>query len=141
MLKALIERRLARIKYWLRSARYAPYRKDLEGIERYCMFIGYPRSGHSLVGSLLDAHPDIIIAHELDALRYVELGLTRDQIYSLILERSRQFTESGRVWSEYQYAVPNQSNGKYRELKVIGDKKGGITSLKLNENPMLLSRL
>ncbi len=26
------------------------------------MFIGYPRSGHSLVGSLLDAHPNIIVA-------------------------------------------------------------------------------
>ena len=28
------------------------------------MFIGYPRSSHSLVGALLDAHPQIIIPHE-----------------------------------------------------------------------------
>ena len=28
------------------------------------MFIGYPRSSHSLVGSILDAHPEIIIPHE-----------------------------------------------------------------------------
>ena len=28
------------------------------------MFIGYPRSSHSLVGSILDAHPEIIISNE-----------------------------------------------------------------------------
>jgi phage terminase large subunit-like protein len=35
----------------------------------FCIFIGYPRSGHSLVGSLLNAHPEVIISHELDVLR------------------------------------------------------------------------
>ena len=28
------------------------------------MFIGYQRSSHSLVGAILDAHPEIIIPHE-----------------------------------------------------------------------------
>ena len=32
------------------------------------MFIGYPRSSHSLVGSMLDAHPEIIIPHEYNVL-------------------------------------------------------------------------
>ena len=34
------------------------------------MFIGYPRSSHSLVGSILDAHPEIIIPHQYDVLKY-----------------------------------------------------------------------
>ena len=38
------------------------------------MFIGYPRSGHSLIGSLLDVHPNAIVAHELDALKFVGAG-------------------------------------------------------------------
>ena len=42
----------------------------LSQLERFCLFVGYPRSGHSLVGSLLDAHPDIAISHELHVLRY-----------------------------------------------------------------------
>ena len=33
------------------------------------MFIGYPRSSHSLVGAILDAHPEIIIPHEYDIMR------------------------------------------------------------------------
>ena len=32
------------------------------------MFIGYPRSGHSLVGAILDAHPEMIVAHEYNIL-------------------------------------------------------------------------
>jgi hypothetical protein len=35
------------------------------------MFIGYLRSGHSLIASLLDAHPNAIATHELDALKFV----------------------------------------------------------------------
>ena len=35
-----------------------------DGVETFVMFIGYPRSGHSLIGSLLDAHPEIIVSHE-----------------------------------------------------------------------------
>ena len=34
------------------------------------MFIGYPRSSHSLVGAILDAHPEIIIPHQYDVLKY-----------------------------------------------------------------------
>ena len=34
------------------------------------MFIGYPRSSHSLVGAILDAHPEIIIPHQYDVIKY-----------------------------------------------------------------------
>ncbi len=117
------------------------YEKDINSIERYCMFIGYPRSGHSLVGSLLDAHPNIVIAHELDALRYVEGGFNRKQLFYLLLEKSRHFTETGRKWTGYTYVVPNQWNGRYSELKVIGDKKGGLSSRRLSGNLELLQDL
>ena len=35
-----------------------------DDVGTFVMFIGYPRSSHSLVGSILDAHPEIIIPHE-----------------------------------------------------------------------------
>ena len=40
-----------------------------DGVETFVLFIGYPRSSHSLVGALLDAHPEIIIPHEYDVLQ------------------------------------------------------------------------
>ena len=36
----------------------------MEGVEKFVFFVGYPRSGHSIIGSVMDAHPDIVIAHE-----------------------------------------------------------------------------
>ena len=36
----------------------------VEGVEKFVLFVGYPRSGHSLIASVMDAHPDIVIAHE-----------------------------------------------------------------------------
>ncbi|KAJ7379389.1 hypothetical protein OS493_016626 [Desmophyllum pertusum] len=42
--------------------------KVYDGVETFVMFIGYPRSRHSLVGAILDAHPEIIIPHEYDVL-------------------------------------------------------------------------
>jgi len=34
------------------------------------MFIGYPRSSHSLVAAILDAHPEVIIPHEYNVLEH-----------------------------------------------------------------------
>lgn len=42
-----------------------------EGVRAYVMFIGMGRTGHSLVGSLLDAHPHIAVANEADAMAIV----------------------------------------------------------------------
>jgi hypothetical protein len=60
-------------------------KKRFENVGTYFMFIGYPRSGHSLIGSLLDAHPNIVCAHELGVLRYLLCRFRRDQIFSLLL--------------------------------------------------------
>jgi len=117
------------------------FRKQFDAVETYCMFIGYPRSGHTMVGSLMDAHPDMVISNELDALKYIELGFDRDQLFYLILENTRRFAKEGRMQTGYSYTVPNQHQGTFRELKVIGDKKGGTSMIHLQRNPALLDLL
>lgn len=117
------------------------FRDALADVETYCMFVGYPRSGHSLVGSLLDAHPHMIIAHEADALKYLQAGFSQRQIFSLLLERSRAFAEAGGLWSGYSYKVPDQWNGRFQKLLIIGDKKGGRSTRRLTSNPELLDCL
>jgi hypothetical protein len=103
--------------------------------------VGYPRSGHSLIGALLDAHPEMIVAHELHALRYLRYGFDRDQIFSLLLERSRQQAAAGREATGYSYRVPGQWQGRYQRLRAIGDKRGGGSIRKLCAHPHLLERL
>ncbi|MAL16115.1 MAG: sulfotransferase family protein [Balneola sp.] len=117
------------------------FKWDYDEIERYCMFVGYPRSGHTLVGSLLDAHPDMVISHELDALRYLRAGFSREQIFSLILHKDKVFTGKGREWTGYDYSIEGLWQGRYRNLKVIGDKKGGGSSLHLIARPNIIEKL
>jgi hypothetical protein len=119
---------------YLSSLRAWSYHKDFQDVQTYLMFIGYPRSGHSLIGSLLDAHPQIVVAHELDALYYFKNGFSAIQVYYLILKNSMNFTRSGRQWMGYKYNVPNQWNGKYSNIKVIGDKCGGRSTRRLEQH-------
>lgn len=105
------------------------------------MFLGYPRSGHTLIASLLNAHPEMVIAHELNVLRYVQRGFSRERIFALLLRRDRDFGRIGRCWSRYDYAVPGLWQGTWRRLRVIGDKRGGASTRLLHRRPYLLDRL
>lgn len=105
------------------------------------MFLGYPRSGHTLIGALLNAHPQMVIAHELDALGYVHAGLSRGALFALLLDRDRVHSESGSKWEGYEYHVPEQWQGRFERLRVIGDKKGGRSTMRLGAHPDLLAKL
>jgi hypothetical protein len=115
-------------------------KKIFENVKYYCMFIGYPRSGHSLVGALLDAHPNVIVANELNALKYLHLRFNRDQIYWLLLEKSRLYQKCRKEGANF-YNVPNQWQGRFEKLSIVGDKKGGGSSELLRAHPHLLERL
>ena len=129
---------------WLLSRRVARrHAADFAQIERYLIFVGYPRSGHSLVGSLLNAHPDVVVSHHLDALRYVRNGFSRTQLFGMTFLSDARFEKKGRTGTkrEYDYAVPGQWQGRYRALRVIGDKRGKTTGQTLGAQPQLLTDL
>jgi hypothetical protein len=110
-------------------------------VRTFCIFIGYPRSGHSLIGSLLDAHPRMVVAHELDALKLVGEGVSKRDLYELIVANSESAAATGREQTGYSYAVPGQWQGRFEEIRVLGDKKGGMSTVRLRERPELLDRL
>ena len=112
-----------------------------DDVESVCLFIGHGRSGHSLVGALLDAHPSMVIAHELDLLRYVRLGFSREQLFHLMVNTSAAFEARGGRWSGYSAKVPGQWQGRWQKLRVIGDKKGFSTCWELRHDPALLDKL
>lgn len=134
---AYVRRLTSRIPAWRHRKRY-------EVVEWFALFLGWPRSGHSLFGALLDAHPDITIAHELDVLPLVDAGLSAVQLYWLIERNAQAFASApnGRGWSGYSYAVPGQWQGRTRRRRVMGDKKGGSSTLHLAVlNPTALDDL
>ena len=116
-----------------------------QDVKRFCMFVGHAKSGGTLIGSLLDAHPNIILADEADVFHYVAHGFSRDQIYHLLLKASRRERLKGRVTARrlkpYSFLIPGQWQGRYRRLRVIGDSKAGPSTRKLGRDLTFLQRL
>lgn len=104
------------------------------------MFFGHPRSGHSLVGSIIDAHPRAIVANEYNLLKriqrsspesIIDRGSTLQSKVSIIegiLGNSRGCADR-RVQAGYNYSIGGGWQGRWQlPLKVVGDKKGGDTA-------------
>ena len=103
------------------------------------MFIGYQRSSHSLVGAILDAHPEIVIPHEFGLMtrikRYQSLKPNNLQRYALYhdlhhlsmeqamfgIRASANYTNpTGELTTKYKYHVPGLWQGGYQwRIKVI----------------------
>ena len=72
---------------------------------------------------------------------YVARGFHRDQLLWLLVKQDEIFGQIGRQWTGYGYEVPNQWQGRFEKLLVVGDKKAGLTSTMLGEQPGLLKVL
>jgi len=108
-------------------------------LKNFLLFIGHGRSGSSLLGSLIDAHPNAIISHEYWAVKKWEEGLNRKQILTGILQNSQRFREKEK--GGYNYSIPSQYNGKVKgNLLTIGDKKASRTSEILAKNEMNIKK-
>ncbi len=115
--------------------------REYKNIITFCLFIGYGRSGHTLIASLLDAHPDVIIGIEWGLFDHVRLGFKKKQIFYSLIKNSQNYTKKkNNTWTGYSYKVDVSWQGKYRLLRVIGDKHGGTNSTKLYTNPELLEK-
>jgi hypothetical protein len=85
------------------------------------------RSGHTLVGQLLNAHPNIVISHELGALSLLAKGYSISQLFYLCIQKDEEFKRQNREWTGYKYKVEGQYQGRYSNLRVVGDKNGAAT--------------
>jgi hypothetical protein len=130
-----------------RPLRWWPLRGELgrRGRRRWCrahavcLFLSPPRSGHSLLGALLDAHPDAAIGHELDALLFLRWGWRLVEVLPL-LERSAQWAAAQELLpGGYGYRLEGQ--GQVRQPLVVGDKHGEATLVELARRPWLRQRL
>lgn len=110
-------------------------------VSYFAQFLSFPRSGHSLIGSLLDAHPNAIVSHELDAMGLIHKGVSIRSIYGLIESNSHAFTRHGRFWNGFCYSVERQPHGCSDSLTVIGDKKGDWAVRWFDKDPELITKL
>ncbi len=96
------------------------------------LFVGYPRSSHSLVGAILDAHPRMLVAHELNLVARADSLRSREQLLKRIFKADQGDAATGRQQSGYSYAIPGAWQGRWEPpLLVVGDKKGHGTTASL----------
>ena len=120
-------------------------KRDVNGVEKFVFFVGYPRSGHSIIGSMMDAHPDIVIAHEFKLFtKWHDLPelLNKSYLFNALYQDSYQDAKNG--WRSFYWAYKsfkgyalNMSSswqGRFRRLRVIGDKSGGLTAMAYSES-------
>jgi len=114
-------------------------------VRTFVFFIGHNKSGTSMIGSLLDAHPNVILSDEVGALDLLNSGFGRDQVFQLLVRGSRREHMKGRVTARrltpYSYHVPGMWQGRFQELHLIGDGKAGSTTNLFSKHPDLLQRL
>ena len=110
-------------------------------LEAIILFIGYSRSGHSLVGSLLDAHPEILVSHELHLMKHLLSGTSTDKLAESMVINSAIFNQNGREYTGYDYSINGQYQGNVKTLKILGDKKGNGTIRLIRKYPETFSLL
>ena len=124
---------------------------DVEQIKVFVIFLGHQRSGHSIVGSLLDAHPHIILAHEgrlflkldEDMSRTTPRYNTKLLILNALWRNSFRSSNSGLRTEEQKALLKGYTlsiDGLYQgtfvpPVQVIGDKNGGQTTLMFVDDP------
>ena len=108
-------------------------------VDRFVFFVGYARSGHSIVASLLDAHPNVVIAHEYALINrwseHPELyNNEKSALFNTLYNSSRYSAQAGLrrqglSKKGYSLDVPGWYQGSYEGgISVIGDKAGGMTA-------------
>ena len=103
-----------------------------DGVETFVLFVGYARSGHTLIAAILDSHPEIIISNEFHLLKKIksfykdpneESYIRRLRIFSALHSLSRSQSIKGirspNSRRRYSYYIPGGWQGKYRnQIKV-----------------------
>lgn len=115
----------------------------IDNVKKFVFFVGHPRSGHSIVGSFMDAHPHMVIAHEF--MLFSRLSKTipfresttlnsKADLFNALYSHSAYDSTSGWRSKEensknYTLSVESLWQGTYdRYISIIGDKSGGKTS-------------
>lgn len=110
----------------------------INGVDRFVFFVGYARSGHSIIASMLDAHPNIVIAHEYALFTRWEddpaLHSNKTALFNALYNNSRYnrfkgLRSPGALQKGYTLNIPGWWQGQYSQrISIIGDKSGGMTA-------------
>lgn len=127
------------------SSRFIPLTQNvMDEVEAFIFFIGYPRSGHSIIGSFMDSHPNMIIAHEFPLFKTLaRKRMTKYDIFNTLYRNSYDQLVNG--WrgtmnvakKGYSLSTKGLWQARFTKLKVIGNKHGGSAVQFFRTSPIL----
>ena len=132
----------------------------ISGVKKFLFFVGYPRSGHSIIGSILDAHPNVVVAHEYNLFEKLPLIIAHNstrgqtnsteavkQLFNQLYQNSYDNvflngTRSENKKKGYNLTLYGTWQGHYKDqILVIGDKKGGGSARLYAQNSTEFQRI
>ena len=124
-------------EYQKRKMKLTLPNKVMNGIKKFVFFVGYPRSGHSIISSLMDAHPHVIITtnycYTFREFLESPKRKSRETLYNSLYAESAQDKRMS-FKKGYSLKVDGLWQGEYDGyLEVIGDRCGGRTTNKYIE--------
>ena len=129
--------------------------QDYKNVDTLLFFVGYPRSRHTLLASLLDGHAHMIVGNERNTFYHLLHGTTmeRNQVFDDLVQGSKRFMKGGKGkvmegnlqnTSHFGFYMEGYWQGTYdKYIKVRLHKlQYKLTSLVLNSCSLkLISRL
>ena len=113
--------------------------QTIDKIKKFSFFLGHPHSGHSIVGTIIDSHPHVVMAHEADIFSRVQKWkeCNKTTIFNTIWKTIRTGTIlQVQTLKGYTLDIDDVYQNTYQDyIDVIGDKKGGWTAQVLLGNP------
>jgi len=118
----------------------------IDNVKTFVFFLGHARSGHSIVGSLMDSHPHMVISHEFDLFDLLSkksaAAPNKSEIFNALWKNTKEslipngWRNNSTRGKGYTLNVDGLYQGRYVDhIDVIGDKKGDSTVTMLVENP------
>lgn len=119
-------------------------------VKYFVLFVGHSRSGSTITGALLDAHPNAVIGHEFHVFKnmlvYPDVYNSRDTIYTALALSSQL---SAKHWRNtpsqrrHDMYIKDLWMGRFEDsLSVIGDKGAmSMSRLYLANKTLFLSLL
>ena len=117
--------REAPVSTLLTGEELSKYQKYIANVQELVFTVGFNRSGSSLIGDLLDGHPNIVIANEAGVIRkYIQGKITsRESLLALIIKNSMNKARKNFIAGQ----------NCYDSATVIGDKHSPNNTLALME--------
>lgn len=115
----------------------------MSNIKQLVMFFGHAHSGHSIIGAVMDAHPEVCITNEVNIAKlFKDHDISKKELESILLYYSHDNNkQEGWHNTEYKYQISSGFQGKTDAPQVIGDKKGGASTRIIMKNPEILTKI